>query len=103
MKRNAHLLENDAMTIELLSNVRGVLYLRGNREAEGCEGANLPHQSDKTIPVVDVQLAISVVQLHQATVCFEAIQTLVYSQPSVFSVPHKRSFTIVNIHKSVRI
>ena len=70
-----NLFEHNAMSIELLSNVRGVLDLSGNGEPEGCEGANLPHQGDETISVVDVQLAVSVVQLHQSAVCLQATQT----------------------------
>ena len=66
------LFKYDAVAVELLAHVGRVLYLGWNGEAERREGAYLPHQGHEAIPVVDVQLAVRVVQLHQSTVRLKA-------------------------------
>ena len=56
------------MSVEFIADVGDVLYLGGDGEAHAGEAANLAQQRHQTITVVDVQLAITVVQLHQSTV-----------------------------------
>ena len=56
------------MSVEFIADVGDVLYLGRDRKAHAGEAANLAQQRHQTITVVDVQLAITVVQLHQSTV-----------------------------------
>ena len=56
------------MAIELLGSVGRVLYLGGDGEAQGSQLPDLSQQRDQPLAVVDLHLAVLVVQLHQSPV-----------------------------------
>ena len=67
-----HLLEDNGMPVELLSNAGGVLDLGRDREAQGRKLSDFTKQSDQSVAVMDPQAAIFVTQLHQTTASLQA-------------------------------
>ena len=65
--RSTHLLEDNSMPVELLSNAGGVLDLGRDRKAQSRKLPDLTQQSDQFVTVMHPQSAIFVTQLHQTT------------------------------------
>lgn len=67
--------QDDAVAVKALADVGRVLDFGGNDEAERCQLPHLPQQRHEPLAVVDAQLAVAVVQLHQAAVGLQAKRT----------------------------
>lgn len=60
------------MSVKFAADIGNMLDFGGDAESEWSEGAHLTKQGNKPVSVVDIQLTIILIELHQLTSCLQA-------------------------------
>lgn len=68
------LLQHDGLSVELVRSVGSLLYLGRDGEAQSGQLPDFPQQTDQPVRVLDLQPAVSVVQLHHSAAGLKAAE-----------------------------